>query len=342
MTQATRNCEQTEGRNCAVRHRSGVVRIVVAGGTGFIGRKLVRSLCERGDDVVILTRSSCNGHGSLHHEGLGARPACCRGSGKVELLPWTPDRPGDWQKLVDDADAIVNLAGAGIFDERWTRERKEVLRESRVRSTKLLAEAIARATKKPSVFVSGSATGYYGTHCGARTITEDDSTGTDFLARLAMEWEAAAEPAREAGVRVCHPRIGIVLGTDGGMLAKLLPLFRSYMGGPVGNGVQYIAWIHAADVVRVLEHAIDHESMSGPFNAVAPEPSTMNDFAHKLGKALGRPSSVRVPALAVKLALGEGSSAVLTGQRAVPRRLVAEGFAFLFPDLTSALADLVL
>ncbi|MCL2722797.1 MAG: TIGR01777 family oxidoreductase [Polyangiaceae bacterium] len=314
----------------------GVVRIIVTGGTGFIGRKLVRSLCERGDDVTIFTRRRASACGA----GFGARPTCCRGSGKVELVPWTPDRPGPWQNLVDGADAVVNLAGAGIFDERWTPDRKRVLRDSRILSTTLLAEAVERATNKPGVFVSGSAVGYYGTHCGDRALIEDDLAGTDFLAQLTIEWEAAAAPARDAGVRVCHPRTGIVLGTDGGMLAKLLPLFRAYVGGPVGHGTQFIAWIHAADVIRAIEHAIDHASMSGPFNMVAPEPATMNDFARELGDALDRPSHVRVPALAVKLALGEGSDAVLTGQRAVPHRLVAEGFAFLFPELASALADL--
>lgn len=289
--------------------------------------------------MVVLTRGGRMPPG--HEQMLGPRPMCWHGAGKLELAVWNPEREGDWMKCVEGADAVIHLAGAGIFDERWTPERKEVIWSSRVRSTELLSQAIASASKRPKVFISGSAIGHYGLHCGEHVVAEEDTAGDDFLARLTSAWEAAAEPARAAGVRVCHPRTGIVLGTRGGILAKMLPAFRAYMGGPIGDGRQYVAWIHIVDCVRAFEHAMEHESFDGAFNVTAPEPVTMNDFAHKLGEALERPSHVRVPALAVKLAIGEGAEAILCGQRAVPRRLVSDGFAFVFPEVTSALADLV-
>ena len=218
------------------------------------------ALCERGDDVVVLSRGP-----EAARSHLGAKPACCRGAGKVELATWTPEKAGDWSRKVDGADAIVHLAGAGVMDEPWTPERKEVLRSSRIRSTELLAEAIARADKKPRVFVSGSAVGYYGIRTGDAILTEDSPPGDDFLARLVVDWEAAAAPARTAGVRVCHPRIGLVVGRGGGMMEKMLPAFRAFVGGPVGTGAQYMGWIHIVDTVRALEHALD-TALDGPFN----------------------------------------------------------------------------
>lgn len=311
------------------------MRIVVSGGTGFIGRCLVTMLCERGDDVVVLTRG--------HHAaacGLGARPTCCRGAGKAELAAWTPESAGAWSRVVDGADAVIHLAGADVLEEDWTPERKELLRASRIRSTELLASAMAGAERRPRVLVSSSAIGYYGIHAGDRVLTEASPPGDDFLAQLVREWEEAAAPAREAGIRVCHPRIGLVLGRGGGMLEKMLPAFRSYVGGPVGTGAQYMSWIHIEDTVRALEHAVDTE-LTGPFNVTAPEPVTMDAFAHALGHALGRPSLLRVPEFAVKLALGARAEAVLNGQRAIPERLVQSGFDFVFPELTSALADIL-
>jgi uncharacterized protein (TIGR01777 family) len=311
------------------------VRAIVTGGTGFIGRAVVRSLCERGDDVVVLTR----GRGA---RAPGPRKHCCNMAGRVELATWTPEEPGDWQRRVDGADVVIHLAGAPVLDERWTGERMALLRSSRVRSTELLAQAIARAASRPRVFVSGSAIGYYGTKTGDSVLDDRAPAGDDFLAKLVVDWARAAGPAREVGVRVVHPRIGIALGHGGGVLDKLLPIFKAYVGGPVGDGKQWVSWVHRADVVSAIEHAIVRDDVSGPFNVTAPSPVTMNDFARALGDALHRPAALRVPAAAVRVALGDGAAEViLTGPRAVPSRLAASDFAFLFPDLRSALADLV-
>jgi len=309
-------------------------RIVISGGTGFVGRALGHSLVARGNQVTILTRGPAR---DLEH-------ACsdCGAGGKVGFTTWTPDKAGDWMKVVDGADAVVNLTGASVADERWTPERKELLRSSRIESTKLLARAIAEAKSKPSVFVSVSGVGHYGMKTGDEVVTEDSPVGDDFLAKLTTDWEEAALAAKEAGVRTCWPRFGLVLGRGGGVYGKLEPLFRAYIGGPVGDGKQYMPWVHLRDTVRAVEAMIDRSDLEGVYNVTAPEPVTMNELAEAMGEALHRPSVMRVPAFAVKLAMGsEAAEAVLTGQRALPKRLVDAGFAFVFPDLRSALEDLV-
>lgn len=311
-----------------------IVRVVVTGGTGFIGRALVHALMARGDEAIVLTRgkASISAH-ACHECGLGS---------KLELAHWTPEEPGEWQRKVDGADAVVHLAGASIADGRWTPERMAAIRSSRVRSTELLAQAIAAAEVKPRVFVSQSATGYYGTKTGDRVLGEDAPNGDDFLAGVCRDWEDAAKPARDAGVRVVHPRTGIVLGRDKGVLGRMVPMFRAFVGGPVGDGTQYVPWVHIRDVVRAFEAMLTRDDLEGPYNTTAPEPVTMNAFADAVGAALARPAALRVPSFAVKMAFGEAAAEVLlTGQRAVPRRLVDAGFAFVFPDIESALADLL-
>lgn len=305
---------------------------MVSGGTGFVGRSLCHALVSRGDNVVVLTRGPSR---DLTH-------VCkmCPG-GKVSLQSWTPEQPGDWMRIVDGADAVIHLAGAGVADERWTPERKALLHSSRIISTTLLAEAIAQSERKPSVFVSASAIGRYGTHTGDTVLDEVAPSGEDFLARLTVDWENAAVAARDAGVRVVHPRLGIVLGMRGGVYARLRPIFKSFVGGPVGSGKQYVPWVHVRDTVSALEAMIDRGDLSGAYNVVAPEPVTMDTFAGELAASLGRPCAMRVPAMALKLRLGaERAEIILTGQRAVPKRLVEAGFAFMFPDVSSALADL--
>ncbi len=297
------------------------MQVVVSGGTGFIGKRLVATLRERGDAVTVLSRSEGDGGG-------------------VKTVRWDP-RPGrdaSWMRAIDGADAVVHLAGAGVMDERWTDARLAIIRSSRTESTSLLAEAIAKAEKKPAVFVSSSAVGIYGMRAGGEPIFDEDSTtfGTDVLAEVCKAWEAAADGAR-AHTRVVHPRIGIVLGKEEGALAKFLPAFRAFAGGPIGDGKQWMSWIHWQDTVSALVRMIDDASLTGPVNVVGPNPCTMQTFAETLGKVLHRPSVFRVPAFAAKLAIGAGAEVVLTGQRAVPKRLEAAGFPFAHPDLAGCL-----
>jgi uncharacterized protein (TIGR01777 family) len=224
------------------------------------------------------------------------------------------------------------------MDSRWTEARLEELRASRIEPTRLIAEAIAGAPKKAAL-VSASAVGIYGMRTDDETLDETGAHGTDVLARLCDDWEAAARPAASAGARVALARIGIVLGKRGGALAEMLPPYRAFVGGPLGGGAQWVSWVHEDDVVRALLLAIDR--LEGPFNVTAPEPVTMDALARAIGRATGRPSFFRVPAFALRALLGERAAVLLTGQRVVPRHLEREGFAFAFTSLDAALADIL-
>jgi uncharacterized protein (TIGR01777 family) len=297
------------------------MRVLVTGGTGFIGRALVKALEMRGDEAWIVSRHA-----------LDSSRAPSR------TLPWD-----GVETHVKHMDAIVHLAGEGIADARWSRDRLERIRASRVDTAATIAGAVARADRKPKVLVSGSAIGVYGLRAGAdRPVTEGSPAGTDTLARLCVAWEGALEPARSNGVRVVHPRIGVVLGAGGGMLAKLLPVFRWGLGGPLGSGAQWVSWVHLRDVVRAILFGLDRETIDGPINVVAPEPVSMNDFARTLAGVVRRPSVLRVPAIALRAGLGAGLAEVLlTGPRVTPEKLRAAGFEFGFPRLEPALHDLV-
>ena len=238
------------------------------------------------------------------------------------------------------ADAVVHLAGEPVAGGRWTAERLERIRASRVDTTDRIARAIAAGAHKPRVLVSGSAVGIYGMRRDDVVCDESTPPGDDVLARICVAWEAAAAPARDAGVRVVHPRTGIVLGR-GGALAKMEGPFRWFVGGPIGEGTQWMSWIHLRDVVRALLRMVDADDLAGPVNLVAPAPVTMNEMSRALGKALGRPSGLRVPAAALRLALGKGLAEVLlTGQRVAPRRLEQAGFSFELATIDEALRDL--
>jgi uncharacterized protein (TIGR01777 family) len=288
------------------------MRIVLTGGTGFIGSAVARALRERRDDIVIVSRGN---DGDVTWEGV---------EGEVER-----------------ADAIVHLAGEPIAAGRFTAARLERIRSSRVDTTTQIASAIARSAHKPRVLVSASAIGIYGTRLDDEVVDESAPPAGDQLGRICVAWEAAANPAREAGVRVVHPRIGVVLGRGGGVLSKMTVPFKWFVGGPLGSGAQWLSWIHLRDVVRAILFAIGEETLAGPVNVVAPGPVTMSDFARSLGRAIGRPAAMRVPAFALRLALGEGlAQMVLTGQRAAPRKLQQVGFRFQFPELAGALAEL--
>jgi uncharacterized protein len=301
------------------------LRIVVTGGTGFIGRALVGQLVSRGDDVCVITRDPERGRAEL--------PSA------VALEAWSAREA--WGERVRASDAVVHLAGEGVADGRWTSEKLARIRSSRVETTEVLAAEIALADRKP-VLVSGSAVGFYGMRKDDNVLDEQAPAGLDVLADVCKAWEAATAAARLAGARVAIVRTGIVLGRGGGALARMLPAFKAFAGGPLGDGGQWLSWVHIGDVVRGLLFVVDTPDASGAFNLTAPKPVTMNDFACAIARGVRRPCMMRVPGVALKIALGEGlAETLLTGQRAVPARLERAGFVFRFEEIGAALADLL-
>ena len=294
--------------------------IVIAGGSGFLGQALARALAQDGHEVVILTRRSR----AMGRDGARA-------------VEWSPDGSvGPWAATISGAAALINLAGESIAAKRWTAAQKQRIRDSRMRATRSLAGAIEQAPTPPAVFISGSATGYYGA-LGDAIVTEEHPAGTDFLAQVAVDWEAEAMVA-QARTRVVCVRTGLVLARDGGALPKMLPPFRVGAGGPIGSGRQYWPWIHQQDWIDLVRFAIRHPAVTGPLNATAPAPVTNAEFARALGRALRRPAFVPAPAFALKWLLGEMAETVLlSGQRAVPAKAERLGYAFTFKQLDDAL-----
>jgi uncharacterized protein (TIGR01777 family) len=295
------------------------MKIIVAGGTGFLGAPLVRALAAAGHDVAILTRRA-------------APP-----SGGARAVVWTPDGDiGPWAREIDGAGAVINLAGESIAGHRWTAAHKQRILDSRVLATRSLVAAIRGAARPPQVFVSGSAVGYYGPH-GDEVVTEETPAGHDFLARVCVAWEAEAHAA-SPHTRVVCVRTGLVLERDGGALPPMLPPFWFGAGGPVGSGRQYWSWIHRQDWIALVRLAIDTPSAAGPLNATAPAPVTNAEFARTLGRVLRRPAFLPAPGFALKLLLGEmAGPLILSGQRAVPARAEALGVPFGFRHLEEAL-----
>jgi len=301
------------------------MKTLVTGATGFIGQALVARLRRDGHVVAAWARDPARARELLGAEVQVRSPA---------------DGPGALARALADADGIVNLAGEPIFGGRWTPARRQRLVDSRVRATEELVAALAARPRAPGVLVSASAVGYYGDR-GDEPLAEESAPGRDFLADLCVRWEAAARGAERLGVRVALPRISIVLGRGGGALQSMLPAFRVGLGGPMGSGRQWMPWIHLDDLVEALAAALTDGRYAGPLVAAAPEPVTNADFGRALGRALRRPAFVRTPGFALKLALGESAGALLGGQRAEPARLRALGFAWRFPTLAAALADVL-
>jgi hypothetical protein len=314
------------------------MKIVIAGGTGFLGAALTDALVRNSHEPVILTRNEGQTLITRRFEGLTP----IRDEGQTPNPPrrvsWRPDGSvGPWAAEIDGAGAVVNLAGESIAGGRWTAARKQRILDSRVRATRSLAGAISRAAQPPPVFISGSAVGYYGPR-GDEVVTEDTPPGDDFLARVCIQWEAEARAAA-SHTRVVYLRTGLVLDRDGGALPQMLPPFWFGAGGPVGSGRQYWPWIHRRDWVDVVRFAIRSTTLAGPLNACAPNPVTNAVFARALGKVLRRPAFMPAPAFALRLLLGEmADGLLLSGQRAVPHRAQAAGFAFTFNHLDEALA----
>jgi uncharacterized protein len=303
------------------------MRVFITGGTGFVGRRLAARLAADGHAAVVLTRSS------LHGAGAPPPPA------GVSFLEGDPTRPGPWQETLRGCDAAVNLAGTSIFSP-WTRRNKQSILDSRIATTRNLAAAIAPEGPKPAVLVSASAIGYYGFR-GDEELGEGDQPGGDFLAGVTAAWEAEAARAEAKGVRVVRGRFGLVLGGGGGMLGQMIPLFKWGLGGPLGSGRQWMSWIHGEDLAAALAFVLARTDLSGAVNLTAPNPVRNREFARALGRALGRPSRLRAPAFALRIALGEFALALINGQRVLPRRLLAAGFAFRYPELDAALVEIL-
>lgn len=318
------------------------MRVFITGGTGLIGGEVARRLVERGDHAVILSRSAESARKKL-------------GTTSVEIVEGDPGKPGDWQSALDGCDAIVHLAGHNLFGERWTEETKRKIRDSRVIGTQNVVAAIERASNRPRVLVQGSAIGYYGSR-GDEELTEESPPGDDFLAKVCVEWEAAARPVEALGVRLAIVRTGLVLAKGEAALKMMVPLFRIGPGAPVGSGgrlgpatgKQWMSWIHLDDMTGLILLALDHPDATGPLNATAPNPVRNAEFSRTLSRTLWRPYAPwRVylpfgpPDFVLRMLLGEIAEVITNGQRVLPKRVKELGFDFRFPQLEPALSDLL-
>jgi uncharacterized protein (TIGR01777 family) len=296
------------------------MKTLIAGSHGLVGTSLIKSLEAKGHEVSRLVRHA---------------PA-----NKTEV-EWSPDRYSIALARIEGFDAVLNLAGESIAEGRWTDEKKRRIRESRVKGTKLLGDALANLAVPPKTFICASAIGYYGNR-GDERLTETSLPGDDFLANVCVEWEQATALAKEKGMRVVNARFGVILDTEGGALKKMLPPFRMGVGGKIGNGKQWMSWIALDDVVGALNFALTNDSLAGPVNFVAPNPVTNGEFTKTLGEVLSRPTLFPIPAFGVRLLFGEmGEALLLAGQRVEPEQLTESSYQFQFPELVGALHHLL-
>ncbi len=309
----------------------GVMRVVITGGTGLIGNALSAELIANGYEVVVLSRSP----GRTRQTPDG-----------VNIVEWDARTASGWGEWADGATAIVNLAGAslageGFFPTRWTDSRRRIIRESRLNASRAVVEAVSQAAQKPCVLIQASAVGYYGYH-EDQILTEASQPGSEWAPRFAAEeWEPSTLPVESMGVRRVVVRTGVVFSTGGGALTRLLLPFRLFAGGPMGRGDQWYSWIHIRDHVRALLFLIENEKAYGVYNLTAPNPVRNMDLARTIGRIMHRPAFVPVPGFAMRLAFGEVADIVLKGQRVIPQRLLELGFTFDFPEVESALLDLL-
>ncbi len=306
------------------------MRIFVTGGTGLIGSRLIKRLRERQDEVVALTRRPAEARAKL--------PADCT------IIEGDPTQPAAWMDHVADCDAVVNLAGENVFGRRWNEEYKTRLRESRIKSTDNVVQALLRkpatAAGLPKVLLNASAIGYYGDR-GDEQLAEASSPGNDFLAGICVDWENAARKAEPGRVRVVMLRTGGVLDSAGGPLVEMMRPFRMFVGGKIGSGRQYLSWIHEADIIGIILLALDNPAIQGPINGTAPNPLTNYEVAKMLGHAMHRPSFFPTPGFMLRIGLGEVAVLLTSSQRVLPKKALEAHYAFQFPMLDVALADLL-
>lgn len=306
------------------------MKVAITGATGFVGSKLVKALQQEGHNILVFTRDPARAQRVFPKASFP----------KVTPIAYTPQSSGPWQQKISGCDGVVNLAGAPISD-RWSPAHKQAILKSRKVGTEKLVEAIAQAESKPSVLVSASAIGYYGT---SETRTFDESSrpdDSDFLSQVCQEWEAEASKVKDIeGVRLVIPRIGIVLG-EGGALGKMLTPFRLFAGGPIGSGKQWFSWVHIDDLVALLIKALTDPTMSGVYNATAPNPVRMGEACEALGRALNRPSWLPVPDFVIEALLGDGAVVVLEGQQVLPKNLKEKGFDYQYPTVDQAMKAVV-
>jgi uncharacterized protein (TIGR01777 family) len=300
------------------------MKILMTGGTGFVGKQLTSRFIQEGNEVTILTRS-------LKDSGQPPKG--------ISYLQGDPTQKGPWQAAIPGHDVIINLAGASIFS-KWSDEYKKLIRDSRIFTTRNIIEGIPSGLEKGISLFSTSAVGYYGFH-GDEELDEESPPGNDFLARLAVEWEAEALKAQGKGARVVITRLGIVLGENGGALGQMIPLFKRFIGGPIGSGQQWFSWIHIKDLAEAFAFLIKHPEILGPVNVCSPNPVKNKELAKALGRVLHRPSFMPAPGFMIRMVLGEFGSVILEGQRVLPRKLLQKGFTFQYPDIDKALQSII-
>ena len=300
------------------------MKVAITGATGFVGSRLVERLQSQSHQPMILTRNPS---------------AAKRAFPNLEIVEYTPTESGSWQKAIAGCDAVVNLAGEPIAESRWTPQQKQEILNSRQLGTQKIVEAIVQANPKPSVLINTSAIGYYGTSETA-LFDETSPAGNDFLAEVCQAWEGEAQKVKDAGVRLVILRFGIVLG-NGGALAKMIPAFKLFAGGPLGTGRQWFSWIHQDDLVDLILFALTRRDVEGVLNATAPNPVRMSEVSQAIGETLGRPSWLPVPSFVPELLLGEGSKVVLEGQQVLPKRTASYGFEYHYPTVKQALAEIL-
>jgi hypothetical protein len=306
------------------------MKVAITGGTGFVGSKLVKKLQQAGHEVVVFSRDAARARRVFPETAFP----------NVTVVAYTPQSSGPWQTSISGCDGVVNLAGAPI-SERWTPAHKKAMMDSRKIGTEKVIEAIAQAESKPSVLVSASAIGYYGTSETQTFYESSNPDDADFLSQVCQAWEAEASKVKDIeGVRLVIPRIGIVLG-KGGALERMLTPFRLFAGGPIGSGRQWFSWIHIDDLVALLMKALTDPAMEGVYNATAPNPVRMGKACEALGQALNRPSWLPVPDFVIEALLGDGAVVVLEGQEVLPKHLKETDFTFQYPTIDQAMRAVV-